>query len=148
MSLMYVHIHIISIHMYITLPCQALSIKMGEVPDWLAQRYKSKWMHKKPTEEEKAAKHEEQKQEKEQKKIEQLANAKKELEEAVQQCPASSADMQTKRNWDLDVTEKLMALLTSPRAKKRVKQYVQARRKTSATEAGKQATASTYVFNN
>ena len=48
--------------------------------------------------------------------------------------------MQERRNWDLLMHEKLLPLLSSPRAKKKKNiLYVEARRKTSATEASKQA---------
>ena len=47
--------------------------------------------------------------------------------------------MQERRNWDLLMHEKLLPLLSSPRAKKKNRLYVEARRKTSATEASKQA---------
>ena len=49
------------------------------------------------------------------------------------------ANIQERRNWDLLIHEKLQPLLASPRAKKKSRSYVEVRRQTSATEAGKQA---------
>ena len=112
---------------------------MGEVPEWLVQRYKSKWPKKKQTKEEKTTKVHHQKEEKEERKRKYIEDSKDELAKVAGECPTSDADLQAKRDWDLEITEKLCSLLSSPRAKKRVKQYVQLRRRTSAQSESKQA---------
>ena len=63
---------------------QALSIKLGgAVPEWLQQRYKSKWKHQKQTKEEKEEKLEAQKKEREDKKRKEFEDAKAELLEVI-----------------------------------------------------------------
>ena len=66
LSLIYKYIYNLSFHL------QALSIKEGAVPEWLEQRYKSKWKHKKTTPEQKAASKDEQKEERAEKKRKRL----------------------------------------------------------------------------
>ena len=70
---------------------EALSIKLGEVPEWMQQRYKSKWKHKKESKHEKEEKQEAQHKEKLDKKRKFAAEAKEELLKAVQQCPSQDS---------------------------------------------------------
>lgn len=119
-------------------PLQALSIKVGDtVPEWLRQRYKSKWKKTMQTKEQKEDQQEAQKKEREDKKRKLFDDAKSELLEVVQLCPPQDSNLQDRREWDLKMHEKLQALLSSPRAKKKNRQYVETRRSSSALDANK-----------
>ena len=75
-------------HSIVFLPTEALDIKLGEIPAWLQQRYKSKWKKTPQTKEEKEDKQQKKKREKDEKKRKYMSDAKEGLLDVVKQCPA------------------------------------------------------------
>lgn len=114
-----------------------------EVPSWLEQRFKVKFAANKGKAKAKAKskkdKEAEQEAKAKQEAADRLARKKAaqqetamELEETLRKRPPSDAALQERRDWDADVLGKLNGLLSSPRAKRRVGQYIAERKKTSA----------------
>ena len=117
---------------------QVLEIKLGKVPEWLHQRFKSKWKKPKETAEEKEERHQKQLEEQLLKKAEASNKAREEFIVTVGNLPESNAHIQDKRNWDLELFNKMLPLLSSPRAKKKARQYVSTRRAQSTARQHKQ----------
>ena len=117
---------------------QVLEIKLGKVPEWLHQRFKSKWKKPKETAEEKEERHQKQLEEHLLKKAEASNKAREEFIVTVGNLPESNAHIQDKRNWDLELFNKMLPLLSSPRAKKKARQYVSTRRAQSTARQHKQ----------
>ena len=109
---------------------EVLSIKLGVVPEWLEQTYKSKFARKKVSSTEK--------EEREKKKLEEMKSQKRKatndamdsMLETIKAHPGPEANLQDRRDWDNQVMTNLGRLLSSPRAKKKVQAYVAKRQKT------------------
>ena len=111
---------------------EALGIKMGTVPPWLEQRYKSKFPRKKvkETQEEKAEQEKKRQDDVTSKKRKATEDAMVNMAEVLQTNPGPEAHIQDRRDWDMRMMQSMQRMLTSPRAKKKVGLYVTKRQKT------------------
>jgi len=130
---------------------ECLSATLGDIPEWLQQRYKSKFKtkSKKESPEEKESRVKKQKEEAVERKRKASEEAMKDFKETLDAKPDSEAHIQDKRDWDMKVMQSVHRMLSSPRAKKKVGQYVAKRRKTeSGTEKKALVTFGPYLKQN
>ena len=121
-------------------PQDVIAIKCGEVPEWLSQRYKSKFKgqkRKKENAQEKDRRLKTEEQELLTKKAATLSGANAKLQGVVKKQPGIDAPVQERRDWDLSIFDALLPLLTFPMARKKVRQYVLKRKQVSPAAAAK-----------
>ena len=118
---------------------EVLSIKLGTVPEWLGQRFKSKFGKKKETAEEKNERTKKGQEERQTQKRKRHDATTKELQDILNATPSDEADLQAKRDWDFRLMQGVHRMLSSPRAKRKVGQYVAKRRKTDLVGSDKKA---------
>lgn len=101
---------------------ESMSATLGEIPEWLQQRYKSKFKtkSKKESPEEKEARIQKTKAEMAERKRKASVEALKELKDVLDAKPSSEAHLQDKRDWDMKVMQGVHRMLSSPRARKKV----------------------------
>ena len=93
----------------------ALSIKLGVVPDWLQQRYKSKFPKKKETPEQKELRQKEAAEEASTRKRKAEAEARETLQKIVQDMPPPEASLQDRRDWELKLLQGVHRNPVAPR---------------------------------
>ena len=101
---------------------EAMTVKLGEVPEWLQQRFKSKYKTKakKESPEEKAERAKKSKADMLTKKRKANEEATQNLQKMLQEVPSPEAQLLDKRDWDMAIMQGVRRLLSSPRAKKKV----------------------------
>ena len=82
---------------------EALSIKLGVVPEWLQQRYKSKFPKAKESPEQKELRKNEAAEEASTKKRKLETEAREALQKIVQDMPPTEASLQDRRAWELEL---------------------------------------------
>ena len=120
---------------------EVTSLKLGALPDWLAQRYKSKFpgKNKKETPEAKEERLKKSAEDFAAKKSKTQADAASKVQEVLGKRPAPEAPRQEHRDWDREVLKHLHPMLSSPRAKRKVGLYVAARERNSINTEAKRA---------